>query len=168
MNQKRFTVEQIVGVLKRAKVGVPVAELMTLPHKPRRKRRAAMPRRERFRPKSPNQVWGLDFGRPVSRRARFRALTCWDVFTRESLAIEVGQRLQGEDLVGALNQIRQKKGTPKLLFCDSESEFTDLWAYHNDVQIDFSRPGKPTDNAHVGSFNGTCEPSVWTYISSRH
>jgi putative transposase len=31
----------------------------------------------------------------------------------------------------------------------------DLWAYHNRVQIDFSRPGKPTDNAHVESFNGT-------------
>ena len=31
----------------------------------------------------------------------------------------------------------------------------DLWAYHSQVQIDFSRPGKPTDNAHVESFNGT-------------
>ena len=31
----------------------------------------------------------------------------------------------------------------------------DLWAYQNGVQIDFSRPGKPTDNAHVESFNGT-------------
>jgi len=31
----------------------------------------------------------------------------------------------------------------------------DRWAYHNQVQIDFSRPGKPTDNAHVESFNGT-------------
>jgi len=28
----------------------------------------------------------------------------------------------------------------------------DLWAYHNQVKIDFSRPGKPTDNAHVESF----------------
>ena len=62
-------------------------------------------------------------------------------------------------MVGALNQIRQKRETPKLLFCDNGSEFTsqimDLWAYHNRVQIDFSRPGKPTDNAHVESFNGT-------------
>jgi putative transposase len=61
--------------------------------------------------------------------------------------------------LGALNQIRQKRGTPKLLFCDNGSEFTsqimDLWAYHSQVQIDFSRPGKPTDNAHVESFNGT-------------
>jgi len=46
-----------------------------------------------------------------------------------------------------------------MLFCDNGSEFTsqvmDLWAYHNQVKIDFSRPGKPTDNAHVESFNGT-------------
>ena len=62
-------------------------------------------------------------------------------------------------MVRALNQIRQKRGVPKLIFCDNGSEFTsqimDLWAYHNRVQIDFSRPGKPTDNAHVESFNGT-------------
>ena len=48
---------------------------------------------------------------------------------------------------------------PKFLFCDNGSEFTsqmlDLWAYQNGVQIDFSRPGKPTDNAYVESFNGT-------------
>ena len=30
----------------------------------------------------------------------------------------------------------------------------DLWAYQNGVRIDFSRPGKPTDNAYVESFNG--------------
>ena len=48
---------------------------------------------------------------------------------------------------------------PQMLFCDNGSEFTsqvlDLWAYHNQVKIDFSRPGKPTDNAYVESFNGT-------------
>jgi putative transposase len=31
----------------------------------------------------------------------------------------------------------------------------DLWAYQNGVKIDFSRPGKPADNAFVESFNGT-------------
>ena len=30
----------------------------------------------------------------------------------------------------------------------------DLWAYANDVTLDFSRPGKPTDNAFIESFNG--------------
>ena len=30
----------------------------------------------------------------------------------------------------------------------------DLWAYANDVILDFSRPGKPTDNAFIEAFNG--------------
>lgn len=31
---------------------------------------------------------------------------------------------------------------------------TDKWAYERGVELDFSRPGKPTDNAAVESFNG--------------
>ena len=46
-----------------------------------------------------------------------------------------------------------------MLYCDNGSEFSsramDLWAYQNGVRIAFSRPGKPTDNAFVESFNGT-------------
>jgi putative transposase len=30
----------------------------------------------------------------------------------------------------------------------------DLWAYQRNVTLDFSRPGKPTDNAFIESFNG--------------
>jgi putative transposase len=30
----------------------------------------------------------------------------------------------------------------------------DLWAYTNNVILDFSRRGKPTDNATIESFNG--------------
>jgi putative transposase len=30
----------------------------------------------------------------------------------------------------------------------------DRWAYQNGVTLDFSRPGKPPDNACVKSFNG--------------
>ena len=106
------------------------------------------------------QVWSLDFvADQLADGRRFRALTVVDVFTRESLAIEVGQRLRGEDGVRTLNQIRSQRGAPKYLHCDNGSEFTsqmmDLWAYQQGVQIDYSRPGKPTDNAYVESFNGT-------------
>lgn len=31
----------------------------------------------------------------------------------------------------------------------------DLWAYHHKVRLDFSRPGTPTDNAYIESFNGS-------------
>lgn len=30
-----------------------------------------------------------------------------------------------------------------------------MWAYHHGVRLDFSRPGKPTDNSFVETFNGT-------------
>ena len=34
-------------------------------------------------------------------------------------------------------------------------QLVDLWAYHHKVRIDFSRPGKPTDNAFIETFNGS-------------
>ena len=49
-------------------------------------------------------------------------------------------------------------GYPKSIRADNGPEFIsrdlDLWAYQNDVILDFSRPGKPTDNAFIESFNG--------------
>lgn len=47
---------------------------------------------------------------------------------------------------------------PVLIRVDQGSEFIscdlDLWAYTRGVTLDFSRPGKPTDNAFIESFNG--------------
>lgn len=61
---------------------------------------AAMQRRERFRPTAPNQVWILDFvADQLSDGRRFRALTVPDILIREIFAIEVGQKLKGEDVV---------------------------------------------------------------------
>lgn len=41
---------------------------------------------------------------------------------------------------------------------DNDSEFISrdlyLWAYQRSVVLDFSRPGRPTDNAYSESFNG--------------
>ena len=125
-----------------------------------RRRRVAVERRERPKVSGPNQVWSLDFvSDQLADGRRFRALTVMDVYTRESLAIEPGQSLKGEDVVRVLQRIQKDRGGPKRLFCDNGSEFSsrvlDLWAYQNRVRIDFSRPGKPTDNAHIESFNGT-------------
>ena len=42
---------------------------------------------------------------------------------------------------------------------DNGSEFIskvlDHWAYENKIELDFSGPGKPTDNPFIESFNGT-------------
>ena len=90
---------------------------------------------------------------------KFRTLTIVDVFSKEALAIEVGQRLRGEHVVAALNRLVAQRQAPKCLFVDNGSEFSgrllDLWAYHHHTRIDFSRPGKPTDNCHIETFNGS-------------
>ena len=135
-------------------------EGLGLRQRPSGRRRAVVHRQERFRPTGPNQVWAMDFvADQLCDGRRFRSLTVVDIYTRESLAIEVEQSLKGEDVVRVLNRLKQERGVPKMLFCDNGSEFTgqmmDLWAYRNGVKIDFSRPGKPTDNAFVESFNGT-------------
>jgi putative transposase len=50
------------------------------------------------------------------------------------------------------------RGAPKSIRVDNGPEFVskslDWWAYVNGVELDFSRPGKPTDNAFIESFNG--------------
>ena len=78
---------------------------------------------------------------------------------RGSLAIEVGQHLRSEHVVQVLNRLTAQRGAPRRLFCDNGSEFcsqlVDLWAYQHHVQIDFPRLGKPTEHAHVESFNAT-------------
>jgi putative transposase len=128
--------------------------------RPKARRTVSEHSRQKPRAEGPNHIWSLDFvADQCSDGRRFRALTVVDVYTRECLAIEVGQGLKGYDVVRVLQRIGRERGVPRVLFCDNGSEFTsqvmDLWAYHNAVKIDFSRPGKPTDNAYVESFNGT-------------
>ena len=90
---------------------------------------------------------------------RFRALTVMDLFTRECLAIKLGQSIRGEDVAGVLDRLVVLHGPPKRIQTDNGSEFIskdlDRWAYIHNVSLDFSRRGKPTDNAFIESFNGS-------------
>jgi putative transposase len=124
--------------------------LRKLPFHRRHRNKMRVQRTARQVPQAPNQAWTLDFmSDQLSNGQRFRVLTIVDVFTREALAIKIGQHLKAPDVVEELSHIITQRGTPERLFCDNGSEFSgqilDLWAYHHRVQIDFSRPGKPTD-----------------------
>ena len=135
-------------------------ESLQLRSKRPRRRKMAVARRERYVPKRANQAWSMDFvADQLADGRKLRSLTVVDVFTREALCIRVGQRLRAEDVVDACNQLVAKRGAPVRVFVDNGSEFSgrllDLWAYHHGVQIDFSRPGKPTDNCFIESFNGS-------------
>ena len=61
-------------------------------------------------------------------------------------------------VVAALERTCVRLGYPRTIRVDQGSEFIsrdlDLWAYANSVTLDFSRPGKPTDNAFIEAFNG--------------
>lgn len=79
---------------------------------------------------------------------RIRALTVVDNFSRECVAIEVGQGLRVDDVVAVMERIRQtQQRVPQRLQMDNGSEFIsktlDRWAYENRVMMDFSRPGSP-------------------------
>ncbi len=57
-----------------------------------------------------------------------------------------------------LERVGREHGFPKAIRVDQGTEFVsrdlDLWAYQRGVTLDFSRPGKPTDNAFIESLNG--------------
>ena len=111
-----------------------------------RRRKSVAPRCTRPKPGKPNEAWTLDFvADQLANGPRFRALIVVDVFTRESVAIEVRQSLRGEHVVTVLNRLKVCRGVPTRLFCDNGSAFcsqiVDLRAYQHTVRIDFSGPG---------------------------
>jgi len=135
-------------------------ESLQLRSKRPRRRKMVVGRREKYIPKRPNQAWSMDFvADQLVDGTRFRALTIVDVFTREALDIAVGQRLRAENVVEVCNRLVAQRGAPVRIFVDNGSEFSgrlfDLWAYHHKAAIDFNRPGKPTDNCFVETFNGS-------------
>jgi putative transposase len=147
-------------------------EGLGLRKRPAGRRRAVVHRQERFKPTGPNQVWPMDFvSDQLCDGRRFRSLTVVDIYTRESLAIEAGQSLRGEDVVRVLNRLKLERGVPKVLFCDNGSEFTghmmDLWAYRNEVKIDFSRPANRPTTPSANRSTGPSGQSVWTRTGSK-
>ena len=123
-------------------------------------RHATAVHREQRRPAmTRNDIWSMDFVADELADGRcFRTLTVIDLFTRECLAIDVGQGVRGQDVAATLERLRFERGLPQRIYCDNGTEFVssamDRWAYTNGVILDFSRRGKPTDNATIESFNG--------------
>jgi putative transposase len=106
-----------------------------------------------------NESWGMDFMADQLYSGRqIRILTIVDNYSRESLALQAGLRLTGDDVVDVLNAVIRSRGIPTSIRVDNGTEFTsrvlDQWAHWNGVMLDFSRPGKPTDNGLIEAFNG--------------
>ena len=106
-------------------------EKLQMRHKPPRRRVKAKLREDRRPAVAPNDCWSMDWMYDeLFDGRRVWVLTIVDNFSGVS---------------------------PATIRLDNGSQFTakelDLWAYANEVVLDFSRPGKPTDNAFSEAFN---------------
>jgi putative transposase len=125
---------------------------------PKRRVKAKL-REDRQSATQPNEAWAMDFVHDqLATGRKLRVLTIIDTFSRFSPAIEPRFNFRGPDVVEILEEVGRQVGFPKAIRVDQGIEFVsrdlDLWAYQRGVTLDFSRPGKPTDNAFIESFNG--------------
>ena len=124
---------------------------------PKRRVKAKL-RQDRQEAVVPNDVWAMDFVHDqLATGRKLRVLTIVDTHSRYCPAADPRFTYRGEDVVQTLERVCARIGYPKTIRVDNGSEFIsrdlDLWAYANDVTLDFSRPGKPTDNGFIEAFN---------------
>lgn len=125
----------------------------------RRRRIRGAPRRPLPRPEGLNQRWSMDFMSDfISDGRSLRTLNVIDDFSSESLAIEVGRSITGEQVGRVLDAVAMARGYPQAIVSDNGPEFTskalDIWAYERGVDLHFITPGKPNENALIEAFNG--------------
>ncbi|MFK4719276.1 transposase InsO family protein [Bradyrhizobium niftali] len=105
-----------------------------------------------------NEIWAMDFVHDQLATGGKLRVRIIDIFSRFSPALEPRLTFRGTDVVDVLERLCNEVGFPATIRVDQGSEFVsrdfDLWAYQRGVTLDFSRPGKPTDNAFIEAFNG--------------
>ena len=135
-------------------------EGLTLRRKRRRKRKAetrisCLPPVTR-----PNERWAMDFvSDSIAGGRRFRVLSIVDQFTRECPWLEIDTSLTSARVIRVLEQLIEVRGKPETIVMDNGPEFVsiamDRWAFLHGIELHFIEPGRPMQNGHVESFNGT-------------
>ena len=106
-----------------------------------------------------HDVWAMDFAHDqLATGGKIRILTLLDTYSRYAHAIDARFQYRAENVVATSEEVCGMVGYLKVIRVDQDSEFVsrdlDLWAYAHNVILDFTRPGKPTDNAFIKAFNG--------------
>ncbi|RBP86052.1 putative transposase, partial [Rhodobacter sp. 140A] len=131
---------------------------MQLRNKTPKRRVKAKLREDRAEAVRPNDVWAMDFVHDqLALGQKLRILTVVDTHSRFCPALDARFSYRGEDVVKTLDKVCRRIGYPKTIRVDNGTEFVsrdlDLWACAKGVTLDFSRPGKPTDNGFIEAFN---------------
>lgn len=136
-------------------------EGLTLRCRKPKRRRTAVRREQAAAVVSVNERWAMDFVLDTlsnGRTLRVRAVV--DAYGRECVALEAGVGFRAADVARILTEAGKRRGTlTGVISVDNGTEFTsrdlDHWAYRNQVRLDFSRSGRPTDNPFIEAFNGS-------------
>ena len=124
----------------------------------------------------PNEIWSMDFlCDACANGSKIRILTIVDDFTRISPGLLVRSSVPGHSVTAFLDQQSLLHGYPRSIRVDHGPEFTgkhfQQWAVQRKIDVQYTRPGKPTDNAYIESFNGKlrdeCLNEHW-FLNLRH
>jgi putative transposase len=142
-------------------------------------RRSRRPRRRIVRhavpalapPQRANERWALDFlSDRLENGQPYRILAVIDVHTRECVTIHAARSMPSWRVVRTLDRAAAVRGLPVMITLDNGPELTSKaltdWATANTVVLRYSRPGTPTDNPFIESFNARlraeCADLWWT------
>jgi putative transposase len=116
-------------------------------------------------PKKINTVWSMDFmhdnltdGRP------YRSFNVLDDFNREFLGAEIDFSLPTNRVILALERLIEWRGKPLSIRSDNGPEFISKtfakWAKDRGIELIFTQPGNPQQNAYIERFNRTMRYDV--------
>ena len=116
-------------------------------------------------PATMNQCWSMDFmSDALMCGRRFRTFNVVDDFNREVLAIDVDLSLPAQRVIRVLERIVAWRGLPAKLRMDNGPEFISStladWAEQHEIELEFIKPGKPTQNSYVERFNKTYRTEI--------
>jgi len=134
-------------------------ECLQVPRSKRRRRKKGTPGQLGIRAKGPDEVWCQDF---LFQRTRYgrkvKIFVLLDEYTRECLAMRVGNKLDSEDVKRVLKEVVAKRGKPRYIRSDNGSEFIaghlKGWMGSKGITPLYIEPGSPWQNGFVESFNG--------------
>ena len=96
----------------------------------------------RLRPTHRDHVWAYDFVEDRTHDGRkLRMLVVMDEYTRECLAIDVGRKLNSENVLERLAYLFATRGVPEHIRSDNGSEFSVRGEAVLEMRVDLSQPG---------------------------
>ena len=87
-----------------------------------------------------------------------RTFNVIDDYNREALCIDIDLSLTAKRIIRTLERVLLERGESEHIRLDHEPEFTSAafgqWTADNGIDVDFTQPGNPTQNAFIERFNG--------------